>query len=100
MAEYNIEEFINSYIVEKLAQTYEKDETYMKLLKEADLIYEKLSEELTDDQADLLEKYFEATVVTTARRDTLTYIEGNRRVPRLSTSGTRLCHSEWAAIYF
>ena len=84
MAEYNLEEFVNSFVVEKLAKTYKTDETYMKLLKEADLIYEKLSEELTDDQADLLEAYFEATVVTTARRDTLTYIEGMKNMYHLT----------------
>ena len=47
MTEYDLEEFVNPCVVEKLATVYEKDGTYVKLLKEADLIYDKLSEELT-----------------------------------------------------
>lgn len=36
MAEYDLEEFVNPCVVEKLAAVYEKDETYQKLLKQAD----------------------------------------------------------------
>lgn len=86
MTEYDLEEFVNPCIVEKLATVYEKDGTYVKLLKEADLIYDKLSEELTDKQADLLEQYFEATVATTARRDTLTYVQGMKHMYNLSAA--------------
>lgn len=84
MTEYDLEEFVNPYIVEKLTATYEKDETYMELLKQADSIYDKLLEDLTDDQAELLEQYFEATVATTARRDALTYIQGMKNMYNLS----------------
>lgn len=72
MTEYDLEEFVNPCVVEKLAETYEKDETYVELLKQADLIYDKLLKDLSEEQAKLLEEYFEATVATTARRDTLT----------------------------
>ena len=84
MTEYDLEEFVNPCVVEKLAAAYEKDETYMKLLKESDLIYDKLLEDLSDEQAELLEQYFEATVATTARRDTLTYIQGMKNMYNLS----------------
>ena len=57
MTEYDLEEFVNPCVVEKLAEVYENDGKYIKLLKESDLIYDKLSEELTDEQADLLEQY-------------------------------------------
>ena len=86
MTEYDLEEFVNPCIIEKLATVYEKDGTYVKLLKEADLIYDKLSEELTDKQADLLEQYFEATVATTSRRETLTYVQGMKHMYNLSAA--------------
>lgn len=78
MTGYDLEEFVNPCVVEKLAMVYEKDGTYIKLLEEADLIYDKLTEQLPDEKAGLLEQYFEATVATTARRDTLTYIQGRK----------------------
>lgn len=84
MTEYDLEEFVNPCVVEKLATVYEKDETYMQLLKESDLIYDKLSEELPDEQAELLEQYFESTIAATARRDTLTYIQGMKNMYNLS----------------
>ena len=40
MAEYDLEEFVNPCVVEKLAAVYEKDETYQKLLKQADSEYD------------------------------------------------------------
>lgn len=43
--------------MEKLAATYKKDETYIELLKQADLIYDKLLEDLSDEQVKLLEEY-------------------------------------------
>lgn len=67
-------------MVEELAAVYAKDETYSELLKEADLIYDKLSEELSDEQAETLEQYFEAIVAASARRETLTYIEGMKNL--------------------
>lgn len=83
-AEYNLEELVNPYVVEKLTATYEKDEAYKELLKQADSIYKKLLEDLTDNQAELLEQYFEATVATPGRRDALTYIQGMKNMYNLS----------------
>lgn len=84
MTEYDLEEFVNPCVVEKLAAVYEKDETYQELLKQADSIYDMLLEDLSDEQAKLLEEYFEATVATTSRRDTLTYIQGMKNMYNLS----------------
>ena len=57
MTEYDSEEFVNPCVMEKLAATYKKDETYIELLKQADLIYDKLLEDLSDEQVKLLEEY-------------------------------------------
>ena len=84
MAAYDLEEFVNPCVAEKLASTYKKDETYMELLKQADAIYDKLLEDLTGNHAEPLEQYFEATVATTARRDALTYIQGMKNMYNLS----------------
>ena len=40
MTEYDLEEFVNPCVVEKLAEVYENDGKYIKLLKESDLIYD------------------------------------------------------------
>ena len=46
------------------------------LIKEEDLIYQKLSDELPDEQAGQLERYFEAVSSTSFRKETLTYVQG------------------------
>jgi len=76
MKDFDLEKLVNPCVIEKLAEVYQKDETYQQLLKEEDILYEKLSEELSDKQADELEKYFEATTATSARKEILTYIQG------------------------
>ncbi len=49
---------------------------YQNLIKEEDLIYQKLSDELPDEQAGQLERYFEAVSSTSFRKETLTYVQG------------------------
>ncbi len=71
-----MEELLNLFVVDRLAEVYVKDEEYQKRLKEEDLIYQKLSGELLNEQAKDLERYFEATSSTAARKETLTYIQG------------------------
>lgn len=71
-----IEELLNLFAVDRLAEVYVKDEEYQKRLKEEDLIYQKLSEELPDKKAKELECYFEAISFTEARKEALTYIQG------------------------
>lgn len=71
-----MEELLEPFVVDRLAEVYVKDEEYQKRLKEEDLIYQKLSNELPDEQAEELEHYFEATSFTEARKETLTYIQG------------------------
>lgn len=84
MTDYDLDEIVDLCVVEKLAAVYEKDGTYIKLRKAADLIYDKLADQLSDEQAGLLEQYFEATVATTSRRDTLTYVQGMKHMYNLS----------------
>ncbi len=76
MNDFDLEEFVNPCIIDKLTEVYEKDETYQELLKAQDLLYEKLEEKLSDELADELEEYFEATVETSARKEKLTYLQG------------------------
>ena len=49
---------------------------YQNLIKEEDLIYQKLSDELPDEQAGQLERYFEAVSSTSFRKETLPYVQG------------------------
>ena len=54
-----MEELLEPFVVDRLAEVYVKDEEYQKRLKEEDLIYQKLSNELP-----------------AARKEILTYIQG------------------------
>lgn len=51
-----IEQLLNPFVVDRLAEVYAKDEEYQSRLKEEDLIYQKLSDELSDKQAEELEQ--------------------------------------------
>lgn len=77
MEEFDImEQLLNPFVVDRLAEIYTKDEEYQNRLKEEDLIYQKLLDKLTDEQAEELEQYFVATTATAARKETLTYTQG------------------------
>ena len=69
-----MEQLLNPFVVDRLVEVYKKDEDYQNRLKE-DLIYQKLSDELSDEQAEELLQYFEATNSTTVRKEMLTYIQ-------------------------
>lgn len=71
-----VEQLINPFMMEKLGEVYQKDKEYQKRLEDENLIYDKLSKELTDKQAEQLEKYFIAVNTTAARKEILTYIQG------------------------
>ncbi len=71
-----MEQLLNPFVVDRLADIYTKDEEYQNRLKEEDLIYQKLLDKLTDEQAEELEQYFVATTKTAARKETLTYTQG------------------------
>ena len=76
MEDFNLETLVNPCIIERLCELYDKDPTYKKLIMEESAIFEELSEELPDEQADKLERYFEAANATSARKEILTYIQG------------------------
>lgn len=76
MESFNLENLVNTYTIERLGEVYRKDEKYKKLITEEDTLYEELIEQLPDEEADKLEKYFEATNATSARKEILTYIQG------------------------
>lgn len=84
MNDLDLEEFVNPCVIDKLAEVYAKDETYQKLLKADDEIYEKLTEELSDEQAELLEQYFKSTVESASRKEKLTYMQGMKDMYNLS----------------
>lgn len=71
-----MEQLLNPFVTDRLAEVYANDSEYQNLIKEEDLIYQKLSDELPDEQADELERYFEAISSTSSRKETLTYIQG------------------------
>lgn len=71
-----MEQLLNPFVVDRLADIYTKDEEYQNRLKEEDLIYQKLLDKLTDEQAEELEQYFVATTTTAARKEMLTYTQG------------------------
>ena len=77
MQAFNLETLLNPRVIEKLEEIYQADETYLKLLKEENLIYEKLSESLNDDEiAEELEEYFTANNALIALQDKLMYQQG------------------------
>lgn len=76
MQAFNLETLLNPRVIEKLEEIYQADETYLKLLKEENLIYEKLSKKLLEKQAAELEHYFESVTATASRKQILTYIQG------------------------
>ena len=69
-------EQLTPYILERLANSYQTNEEYQECLKQEDEIYEKLSEQLPDEQADQLEQYFTAASATTTVREKIAYIQG------------------------
>ena len=71
-----LEQLVNPCTIDRLGEFYQQDEIYQKRLGEENIIYEKLRNELTDEQKELLESYFLATTETAARKETLTYIQG------------------------
>lgn len=71
-----MEQLLNPFVTDRLAEVYANDSEYQNLIKEEDLIYQKLSDELPDEQADELERYFEAVSSTSSRKETLTYVQG------------------------
>ena len=71
-----LEQLINPCIIERLGELYRQDEIYQKRIEEENLIYEKLRDELSDEQKEQLENYFIATTETDARKETLIYIQG------------------------
>lgn len=48
------------------------------------MLYEKLSKELSDEHADVLEEYVEAANATVSRREILTYIQGMKDMYNMS----------------
>ena len=71
-----LEQLLNPLVIDRLAEVYTKDEEYQKRLKNEEMIYQKLLNELADKQAEELEQYFEAITATAARKETLTYTQG------------------------
>jgi hypothetical protein len=73
-----LEQQLYSLVADRLANTYQKDEEYQKLLKEEQLIYEKLCKKLSNEDAAELQKYFMAATSTAAKKENLAYERGMR----------------------
>ena len=71
-----MEQIVDLLAADKLAEVYEKDEEYRKRLKEDNLLYGKLKDALTNEQAELLEEYFTSALSSSSRKETLAYTQG------------------------
>lgn len=76
IAEDFLEQLLASFIVDRMAEIYTKDEEYRKRLSKEELIFQELSDKLSGEQAKELELYFISANSTTARKELLTYIQG------------------------
>ena len=63
---------------ERAGKIYIENEEYKESSKTADLIFEELNETLTDEQQELLERYFIANNATVALTERLVYQQGMR----------------------
>lgn len=71
-----MDQIINLFVMAELGNIYQNDAEYGKRLKNEEMIYEKLYDELTQEQAEQLEQYFIATHFTSERKEALSYIQG------------------------
>ena len=86
MLEKNVWEFIAPYLADKTGRTYTQNKEYKESVKAADLIFDKLDDSLSDQQAELLEEYFCANNATVAIMERLVYQQGMRDMLVLLTS--------------
>lgn len=71
-----IEQVVNPFVTDKLEKLYKNDKEYQRRKKDEDLIYQKLTDSLSEKQLQQLENYFTASSSASARKEALTYIQG------------------------
>ena len=86
MLEKDVWKFIAPYLADRAGRTYAQNKEYKESVKKADLIFEKLDESLSEQQAELLEEYFCANNATVAIMERLVYQQGMRDMLVLLTS--------------
>ncbi len=97
MKDSKFEKLVTQGIIEEIAEYCEKDETYQKLLKEEDLLYGKLSVELSEEQSKELEKYKKAVAAASLQKAILAYTKGINDLYTLFKSYLGInpaCHNE------
>lgn len=100
MKNSKFEKLVTQGIIEEIAECCEKDETYQKLLKEEDLLYGKLSVELSEEQSKELEKYKEAVAAASLQKAIIAYTKGINDLYTLFKSYLGInpaCHNEMQA---
>ncbi len=71
-------QLLHPLAADRLADIYQKDEEAQRLLKEEQLIYEKLYAKLPNEESEELRQYFMAASSTAARKENLAYEQGMR----------------------
>lgn len=71
-------DLLTPYLAKRAGKIYIENEEYKESSKTADLIFEELNETLTDEQQELLERYFIANNATVALTERLVYQQGMR----------------------
>lgn len=73
-------ELIQSYLVDRMRRKCQNNEEYLEAMKKEEGLYERLSDKLTDEQAEELEEYFTASNATFAIMERLAYIQGMKDI--------------------
>ena len=71
-----IMKLLSPIITERLGEIFQQDKEYQQDLSEESKVYEKLSKELSGEQADELGKYFALSSATAGVRERLAYQQG------------------------
>lgn len=82
----DILDLLTPYLTERAGRIYIENEEYKKSSKAADILYEELNDTLTDEQQELLERYFTANNAAIALTERLVYQQGMRDLLNLFIS--------------
>lgn len=73
-----LDQLLHIFVTDRLAEIYQKDKEYQRLLQEEQILYEQLCAKLSDEASEELHLYFMAACSTSARKESLTYQQGMR----------------------
>ena len=96
----DILDMITPHFVERAGRFYIEDEEYKESTRIANLLYDELTETLTDKQRELLGQYLDTNNAAVCRGEHLVYQQGMRDLLNLLISllqGGKICFSEQTA---